>query len=205
MKKSIILLALVFPTILLSQIPVTDAAANSSLGMANGQLTKVNIQLKAVNKNLVRLINLMEKNNSHTKKSREILKEELDAKKEAPNYVKKSIDVSFTMTLKKQILEVYRNSKNMVQNFKYLEKKDIQDYYDFTSKAIGETSDLFKQCSDILKTNSIMQPEERLKKINEINSRLVEILESINGYGSKLSQMEASRRARISMVKLNKN
>jgi len=45
-----------------SQIPVTDVATNASVGVVNSQLMNINIELKAVNKNLSQLINLMEKN-----------------------------------------------------------------------------------------------------------------------------------------------
>ncbi|MBO6534469.1 MAG: hypothetical protein JJ967_15680, partial [Muricauda sp.] len=72
MKRTFVLMGLLFPLAIISQIPVTDAATNASVGMVNSQLMNINIQLKAVNKNLSRLINLMEKNNNETLKSRKI-------------------------------------------------------------------------------------------------------------------------------------
>ena len=81
MKKLIYLFNLV-PLVALGQIPVTDAATNGSLGIANNQLAQIHIQLRslgnqvaATNRKLDRLIDLMEKNNDQTTRSREILKD----------------------------------------------------------------------------------------------------------------------------------
>ncbi|UWX54322.1 hypothetical protein NYZ99_15395 [Maribacter litopenaei] len=94
MKNSLLLIMLILQYPLLSQIPVTDAATNGSLGLVNSQLIQNNIQLKAMNKNLLRLIQLMEKNNRITTNSKDILQEELEAKKKTPSYVLQSSDVS---------------------------------------------------------------------------------------------------------------
>jgi len=132
-------LCLSLPLAIMAQIPVTDVATNASVGMVNSQLTSMNIQLKVVNKNLVRLINLMEKNNNDTSKSRKILKEELEAKKEAPAYVTGSTDVAMTIELKSKILEAYRSSKNTVQKLEYLQRRETQEFLGFAAQAILET------------------------------------------------------------------
>tara|TARA_R110002051_G_scaffold88809_6_gene156563 strand:+ start:506 stop:1078 length:573 start_codon:yes stop_codon:yes gene_type:complete len=190
---------------LTAQIPVTDVATNASVGMVNSQLTSINIQLKAVNKNLGRLINLMEKNNNDTSKSRKILKEELEAKKQAPEYVTKSTDVSMTMDLKSKILDAYRTSKQTVQEMEYLDRKEIQEFLGYASNAILETKDLFKQCNDILKTKAIIQPEERLKKVNGINIKLENILDNLIAYNNKLSQTNAFRKSSRTLINMNKD
>jgi len=188
-----------------AQIPVTDAATNASIGAVNSQLLNMNIQLKAINKNLGRLINLMEKNNNYTSKSKDILKEELEAKKKAPEYVMKSTDVSMTIDLKERILEAYRTSKNSIQDLKYLERDELQEFTLFTTQAILETKNLFKQCNDILKTKSIILPEERLKKVNNINTKLEIVLDNLIAYNNRLSQLNAFRKARRTLINMNKD
>lgn len=188
-----------------AQIPVTDAATNASIGAVNSQLLNMNIQLKAINKNLGRLINLMEKNNNYTSKSKDILKEELEAKKKAPEYVMKSTDVSMTIDLKERILEAYRTSKNSIQDLKYLERDELQEFTLFTTQAILETKNLFKQCNDILKTKSIILPEERLKKVNNINTKLESVLDNLIAYNNRLSQLNAFRKARRTLINMNKD
>ena len=156
MKRTLLVIGLFTTITLTAQIPVTDVATNASVGMVNSQLTSINIQLKAVNKNLGRLINLMEKNNNDTSKSRKILKEELEAKKQAPEYVTKSTDVSMTIDLKSKILDAYRTSKQTVQELEYLDRNETQEFLGYSANAILETKDLFKQCNDILKTKAII-------------------------------------------------
>ncbi|WP_339652544.1 hypothetical protein [uncultured Maribacter sp.] len=205
MKRTLLLVSLFTTITLTAQIPVTDVATNASVGMVNSQLTSINIQLKAVNKNLGRLINLMEKNNNDTSKSRKILKEELEAKKQAPEYVTKSTDVSMTMDLKSKILDAYRTSKQTVQEMEYLDRKEIQEFLGYASNAILETKDLFKQCNDILKTKAIIQPEERLKKVNGINIKLENILDNLIAYNNKLSQTNAFRKSSRTLINMNKD
>ena len=205
MKRSLLLVSLFTTITLTAQIPVTDVATNASVGMVNSQLTSINIQLKAVNKNIGRLINLMEKNNNDTSKSRKILKEELEAKKQAPEYVTKSTDVSMTTDLKSKIVDAYRTSKQTVQEMEYLDRKEIQEFLGYAANAILETKDLFKQCNDILKTKAIIQPEERLKKVNGINIKLETILDNLIAYNNKLSQTNTFRKSRRTLINMNKD
>jgi len=204
MKRRLFILVTIVPFIMAAQIPVTDAATNASVGMVNSQLMNINIQLKAVNKNLGRLINLMEKNNNETSKSRKILKEELDAKKTSPDYVMKSTDVSMTMDLKDKILEAYSTSKNSIQKWKHLEQDEIQEFAGYTANAILEAKNLFKQCNGIIKTKSIILPEERLKKVSGINSKLEQLLDGLIAYNNKLSHINAFREAKLSLNNMNK-
>jgi len=205
MKRTLLILNLFVPLVVLAQIPVTDAATNASVGLVNSQLTSINIQLKTVNKNLSRLINLMEKNNNNNRKAKEILKEELEAKKQAPEYVTQSTDVSMTIDLKSKILEAYRTSKQTVQELEYLEQKEKQEFLGYAANAIVETKNLFKQCNDILKTKAIILPEERLKKVNGINTKLKTILDNLIAYNHKLSQTNAYRKARRTLINMNKD
>ncbi len=205
MKKILLIKIILFPFFVCGQIPVTDAATNGSIGIVNNQLLNMNMQLKAMNKNLVRLINLLEKNNNLTSKSKEILKEELEAKKKAPEYVTQSTDVRTTLDLKDKILETYRKSRNTVQSFKHLERKEIQEFLLYSTEAIIDTKNLFKQCNQILKTESIIQPEERLKEVNSINTKLEDILDGLIAYNNRLEQRNSYRAARKTMINLNKD
>ncbi|RKN83473.1 hypothetical protein [Ulvibacterium marinum] len=205
MKKIILIKIILFPLLAWGQIPVTDAATNASIGLVNSQLTNINIQLKAMNKNLARLINLLEKNNNLTSKSKEILKEELEAKKQAPAYVTKSTEVALTLDLKDKIVEAYQTSRNTVQNFEHLERNEIQDFLIYSTEAIVDTKNLFKQCNQILKTKSIIHPEERLKEVTSINTKLEAILDELIDYNNRLEQINSYRLARKTMVNLNKN
>ncbi len=205
MKSILLPFALMFTILVSAQIPVTDAATNASIGLVNSQLTNLGIQLKTVNKNLSRLINLMEKNNNNNRKAKEILKEELDAKKNAPDYVMKSTDLNMSIDLKDKILEAYRVSKNSIQEFKYLERHEIQEFTSFTTNVILETKKLFKQCNEILKTTSIILPEERLKKVNGINIQLGALLDSLIAYNDRLAQRNAFRKANRTLINLNRD
>jgi hypothetical protein len=205
MKRTLLLFGLLFSTFSFTQIPVTDVATNASVGMVNSQLMNINLQMKTVNKNLSRLINLMEKSNNNNRKSKEILKEELDAKKTAPEYVTNSMDVSMTLNLKSKILKAYRTSKQNIQEWRYLEGKEAQEYIGFATQAILETKDLFKQCNEILKTKAIILPEERLKKVNGINTRLESILDGLIAYNNKLSRTNAFRKAGRTLINMNKD
>ncbi|HEA23652.1 hypothetical protein LCGC14_1261010 [marine sediment metagenome] len=205
MKDALLYLYLFLPLVIMAQIPVTDVATNASVGMVNSQLTSMNIQLKAVNKNLVRLINLMEKNNNDTSKSRKILKEELEAKKEAPAYVTGSTDVAMTIELKSKILKAYRSSQNTIQKLEYLERRETREFLVYAAQAILETKNLFKQCNEILNTKAIILPEERLKKVDGINAQLENILDGLIAYNNKLSRTNTYRKSRYTLVNMNRD
>ncbi len=210
MKTLYYILPLIAPLQMAGQIPVTDAATNASIGITNGQLTSINshlvdmnAQLKAINQNLAQLVNLLDQNNEYALSSKNTLKEELDAKKSAPDYVFNSPDVDRAVDLKDKILEVYRASRNSVQHFKYLDRKETQEFLSYTSEVVQETRNLFQQCTEILRTRSIIQPEERLKKVNAINIKLSEILDGLIAYNGKLSQINSYRMARTTLINMN--
>jgi len=205
MKKIILFKIILFPLLCIGQIPVTDVATNTSIGIAKNQLLNMNIQLKLMNKNLLQVISLLEKNNNLTTKSKDILMEELEAKKTAPEFVTKSTDVGTTMGLKDKILEAYRTSRNTVQDFEYLEREEIQDFLLYSTEAIIDTKNLFKQCNQIINTKSIIQPEERLKEVNAINIKLEAILQELIAYNNRLEQTNSFRAARRTLINLNKN
>lgn len=212
MKRLYYILALTAPLSMVAQIPVTDAATNASIGITNGQLTSINshlmdtnAQLKAINQNLAQLVNLLDQNNEYALSSKNTLKEELDAKKSAPDYVFNSPDVDRAMDLKDKILEAYRASRNSVQQFKYLDRKETQEFLSYASEVVRETRDLFQQCTEILRTRSIIQPEERLKKVDDINLKLNEILDGLIAYNAKLSRINSYRMARRTLIDLNKD
>jgi len=188
-----------------AQIPVTDVATNTSVAIANKQLTNVNLQLKMVNNNLLTLIRLMEENNNETSESKEILKEELDAKKTSPDFVLESTDVRMTLNLKDKILEIYRASQKNIRDLEYLEQNEIQEFTAYTARTIVEAKSLFQQCNQIIKTKSLILPEERLKKVNSINSELEKLLAGLIDYNDRLSQINNFRKARLSLININRN
>jgi len=194
--KNILFLISLIPVLTYAQLPVTDGATNS-------QLIKLNIQVKTMNNSLIRLINLLEKNNEYTSKSKEILTEELNAKKNAPDYVLKSNEVLSILNLKDEILRAYRSSKQSIEGFKNLNKKETNDFIEYAANTVIKTKKLFKQCETILSTNSIIQPEERLKKIDGINNDLEKLLSDFNSYSDKVRQLNSSRNIRKTLIDLN--
>ena len=211
MRKIIYLVSLI-PIVAFGQLPVTDAAANTSLALVNNHLTQINIQIKktnlqltTMNKNLERLINLLEKNNTLTSKSKEILKEELEAKKVSPNFVLKSTEVSNAVDLKNKILKVYRTSQQSIKVFKNLDDKESKEFITYTANTVMRATNLFKECKTILYTRAIIQPEERLKKIGDINTKLAKILDDLVAYERRLRQLNSSRDIRRTLIDLNKN
>ncbi|NKI27875.1 hypothetical protein HCG49_15030 [Arenibacter sp. 6A1] len=205
MKHFITLWSLLAYLALFSQIPVTDVATNASIGISNSHLMNINTQLQAVNNNLSRLIKLMEKNNKEASKSSDILKEELEAKKRAPNYVTLSTDVNLAIDLKSKILEAYRTSKQSIEKLEFLTKEETDEFIVYAAEALQETGSLIKQCGEILQTKAIIMPEERLKMVSGINQKLEVILENLIAYNHKLSQVSSLRKARRTMIYLNIN
>jgi hypothetical protein len=208
--KKLVYLFIMCPIIVMGQIPVTDAATNASLGISNQQLLQMNLQLKSinaqlngVNRNLVKVIRLLEKNNNISTKSREILKEELDAKKTAPNYVLQSQEVVVTEDLKNKILAAYRSSEKQIRDFKNLESSEKKQFLLNASEAIKKTNALFKQCKTILNTNSIINPEERINRIGDINARLEQILDELIAENEKFLRLNTSRKIRQSVSDIN--
>lgn len=205
MKLIITLLSLLVHLTLIAQIPVTDVATNASIGMSNSQLMSINTQLQAVNSNLSRLITLMEKNNKETSKSSNILKEELEVKKNAPNYVTLSSDVNKAIDLKSKILQAYHTSKQTMAKLEFLNKTETDELMSYATEAIIDTGSLIKQCDEILNTKAIIMPEERLKMVSGINRKLEDILENLITYNHKLSQINSLRKARHTLINLNVN
>jgi hypothetical protein len=210
MKKLIYLFNLL-PLVALGQIPVTDAATNGSLGITNNQLAQIHMQLRSVgnrlattNRKLDRLIDLMEKNNDQTSRSREILKEELDAMKTAPGYVLESTELSNITELKDKILEAYRTSQETIGNLKNLETEQTTEFLTIATDALLRTKDLFQQSRTILYTRSLMHPEERLKKINDITVKLNWVLDGLIAHNKRMKQLDASKTIRRTLIDLNR-
>ena len=204
MKELLLLKTIIFPIWISAQIPVTDAATNANLGVSNKQLVNIHLQLKAVNRNLAQLVRLMERTDTNTAESKNILKEELQAKKSAPDYVLQSPDVFRTLELKSKILEVYHSSKSTIGRLDHLESKEKQEFLKLAADAILETNALFKQCREILTTRAIIQPEERLKKVDEINGKLEGILDSLLAFNNKIRRLNAFRDSQRTLIYLNK-
>ena len=74
----------------------------------------------------------------------------------------------------------------------------------YSTDAIIDTKNLFKQCNQIIKTKSIIQPEERLKEVNSINIKLEAILDELIAYNGRLEQTNSFRAARRTLINLNK-
>jgi hypothetical protein len=210
MKKTIYLLNLV-PLVALGQIPVTDAATNGSLGIANNQLVQIHMQLRSLgnrlavtNRKLDRLVDLMEKNNDQTSRSREILKEELDAMKTAPDYVLQSTELTNIIELKEMILEAYRTTRQTMENLKYMDSKETNEFLAIATNAVMRTKDLFQQSSTMLNTRSIISPEERLKKIDDITDKLKTVLEELTAHNKRIKRLDASRGIRKTLIDLNR-
>ena len=80
--KNIIFLIAFIPIMTIGQASlVNDIQANKQLVQIGLQLKSINTQVTSMNQNLERLINVLEENNNLTSKSKDILKEELEAKK----------------------------------------------------------------------------------------------------------------------------
>lgn len=205
MKRTLLLVNLFTTITLTAQIPVTDVATNASIGIVGNQLANMNVQLTAMNQNLSRIINLLEENNQVTDDSKNILEEELKAKKTTPIFVTQSLDVTTAMELKNKILEAYRTSKQSIKQWEHLQSHEIQKYMGFASQSILETTSLFKQCSMILNTTAIIAPEERLKKVDGINRKLRIILNDLISMNNKLSQTNSFRKSRYSIIDLENN
>lgn len=208
--KKLLYLIIIIPIAVFGQIPVTDAATNTSLALTNNQLLQINMQIKknsaqlaTMNRNLERLINLIEENNTLTSKSKEILKEELNAKKVVPDFVLKSTEVSNTINLKDKIIELYKTSRESIKNFKNLDGKESKEFLAYSANALMQATNLFKECRTILHTQAIIQPEERLKKIDDINTKLTKILDDFIAYEQKLKQLNSSRDIRRTLIDLN--
>jgi hypothetical protein len=209
MKKIILMLHL-FPLLAVGQIPVTDAATNGSLGVVNNQLLQVHLQLRAMgnqlattNRKLDRLITLLEKNNDLTSESKEILKEELDAMKTAPDYVLGSTELSAIAELKGRILEAYRTSREIISGLKNLDRKETDEFLSIATNAVMNTKELFDQSKTILTTRSIMRPEERLKKFDDITVKLTGILDDLIAHNKRMKQLDSSKGIRRTLINLN--
>ena len=109
------------------------------------------------------------------------------------------------MDLKDKILEAYKDSKESIESFKNLEGKETEEFLTYAKNAVLKTTKLFKECKTILYTKSIIQPEERLKKIDGINTKLTTILDGLIAYNHKLGQLNSSRTIRRTLIDLNKN
>jgi len=168
------------------------------------QLRSLGNQVAATNRKLDRLIDLMEKNNDQTTRSREILKEELDAMKIAPDYVLESTELSNITELKDKILEAYRTSQETIGNLKNLESEQTKEFLAIATDALLRTKDLFQQSRTILNTRSLMHPEERLNKINDITDKLNGVLDGLIAHNKKMKQLDASREIRRTLIDLNR-
>ncbi len=57
---------------------------------------------------------------------------------------------------------------------------------------------------EVTNPKAIILPEERLKKVNGINSELESILDNLIVYNNKLSRTNAFRKSRSTLINMNK-
>lgn len=138
-------------------------------------LNKINRKLKINNDKLDDIINLLEKNNHYSESSKNILKEELDAKKIVPDYVLESEEVSIAMDYKKSITEAYKTAKGIVPELNGVDKKEKEKFLLFLTNQVMKANSLLSDSKKVLNTNSIISPEERMNKISNINLMLEKI------------------------------
>lgn len=212
MKRILILLFLLKITFSFSQFAVIDASVaasvntlNGNVSITNSKLAKIISQNERINTNLSEIVSLLKEQNNISTDSKNILDEELKAKKTAPNYVFASRELDDAISLKTKILESYNAGKNLIGNFEYLEAKEIDEYLSFAAKSILKANNFFLESRNILTTTSIINPEERLKRIDKINNKLNQILDSFVSLTNQMKAINHSRKSKNSLINLSKN
>lgn len=194
-----------------AQIPVTDVATQGSLAGINLNISQTNMKigntnrkLEQTNKKLQKLIDLLKDNNDIADNNRDIANEELEAKKTAPGYVLNSNEVQRAMQLKDKIIEVFNAARNAVENMEMLTSTEKSNFLTFLANEISEAQKYFRQSREIINTQDIILPEERLKKVDDVNGYLEVILENINTYNRKITSKNYNRLTRQSIIDLTK-
>lgn len=85
-----------------------------------------------------------------------------------------------------------------------METKQTKEFLAFATDALLRTKDLFQQSRTILNTRSLMPPEERLKKINDITVKLNGVLGGLIAHNKQMKQLDASREIRRTLIDLNR-
>lgn len=195
-----------------SQIPVTDVATNTSLGLINTNLTTLNTSIKQTNllirknnQKLDKLIELLEKNNKISKDSKAIHKEELEAKKNAPDYVLNSSVLNKALQLKASIVKVYQSGKGLEDYLKHVDHDKVVKFILHITKELIKANKLIKQANTVVNTNSIIQPEERITRVNQINKELELILNNIKNEIRAIKNENSINASKSSLINLNKS
>ncbi|SEC65456.1 hypothetical protein SAMN04489761_3410 [Tenacibaculum sp. MAR_2009_124] len=213
MKYYLIIFLFILSTISgYTQVATIDVGTHTALTTlkgsvltTNAKLSKMTAQNEVIIKKLADIITLLEKQNNISKDSKDILDEELTAKKTTPDYVFSSREIQDAIVLKDKIIRTFNSSKRIIEELEFLERKEIESFITFCARTLRKANSLFKESRKILQTKSIINPEERLKRIDQINIKLESLLDAFNQNTSELRSINHSRKSKNSLINLSKS
>jgi len=183
-----------------SQIAVT----NTSINTLNGKIATLNTKVTQTNQKLDKIISLLEDLIEIEDRNKEINEEELQAKKTTPDYLINSSSITSALDLKEEIINAFNTCKNKVEALDNLSSSETSDFISSITKELSNAVKFYNETNTYLNTQSIINPEERGNKIEDLNKKLKDVLKNILSLTDNKVKISQKRENLSTMTELTK-
>ena len=183
-----------------SQMVVSDPGATAQIGVTNTKLTllntsiqKLNVSLQEQNRLLKQMLNTLDKMNGRLESIENMDTELINSKKTAPTYVQNSGEVSDLMFTKEKAVRTFKSIKKSVESLKHLNSGEIRKFIKIYAENMDKVMGYFQNSQNVLTTNSIIEPEERLKIIKRNTTAIDGVIQNVVNYAAALEKISQGR------------
>lgn len=194
---------LLSPFFQFAQIPVTDATANGQLSLLNKNIISLETQISSMNGNIVKLMQLMEKNVAVNTNASQTLSQEMAAKRTAASFVLAAPEMGQLVELKEKILEAYHSVKKSLSDYQYLEEKERREAEIHLGEMLVNLSTVLVHAKTMASTPELVNPSARLTQIQNIVHKMEGILDKVDELNKKLAQRNEHRKAIQTVITIN--
>jgi len=198
-----LLLMMLIPFGVCSQLLVNDAASNAQLVVLNKNILALQTELSALNNNISKMVYLMEKNVAANTNASQSLSQELVSKRTVASFVMTSPEMAQIIRLKDKILEAYRSTNDNIKEFQHLQKEERIKAYAFIEDLVLVLSSLILQAKTITSTAELIEPSARLTQIQAIVNRLESILDQMIRFNKELAQRNEHRKTIQTIINID--
>jgi hypothetical protein len=194
---------LLSPFFQFAQIPVTDATANGQLSLLNKNIISLEAQISSMNGNMVKMMQLMEKNVAVNTNASQTLSQEMAAKRTAASFVLAAPEMGQLIQLKEKILEAYHGVKKSLSDYEHLEERERREAEIHLGEMLVNLSTVLVHAKTMASTPELVNPSARLAQIQNIVMKLEGILDEVVELNKKLAQRNEHRKAIQTVITIN--
>jgi len=193
--KILILLCITVSIRANAQLAVIAANTDKQLFKIGGQLTKTNSLLRQQNNLLKKLVDVMKASRLEMERIRTVQEDLINSKRISPDYVINSNEVEGLEGLRKKVVQVFKQIRININGLENISSKERTEFLSFYGAKMNKVMQLLSDSNDVVNTNSIIDPEQRIKLVKNNRIFIKKILDEIIQSSSTMEQVSKGRLA----------